>query len=119
MGKNVQVDIFLVLVSWTHGSCNLIGPDCKYVILCWLTFPQQQTLADQTPCVLWFLHMVPCAGLQCVIVVIPDHTYLLLLLCKKLYIPQVKINTIFHRTIINMFLPIILTCFGCLKEPSH
>ena len=33
---------------------------------------------------------------------------------------QVKINTIFQRRIVNIFLPISFTiCFGCTKEPSH
>ena len=34
--------------------------------------------------------------------------------------PQVKINNIFERKIVNIFLPISLDlCFGCSKEPSH
>ena len=33
--------------------------------------------------VLWLFLVVPCVILQCVIVVFPDHTYLLLEMCKR------------------------------------
>ena len=34
--------------------------------------------------------------------------------------PQVYINKIFQRKIVNIFLPILLSiCFGCSKEPSQ
>ena len=29
------------------------------------------------------------------------------------------LNKIFERKIVNIFLPIILKCVVCLKEPSH
>ena len=33
---------------------------------------------------------------------------------------QVLINTNFQHTIVNIFLPVILSiCFGCSKEPFH
>ena len=34
--------------------------------------------------------------------------------------PQIKINKITQRKIVNIFLPILFSiCFGCSKEPSH
>ena len=112
------ISCWLLLPSW----CNVSVP-C-FVVHCFVSFLASQSsrwgrqswllyFVCLSVIVLWFFLAVPWVGLQCVIVLFPDHTHLFLL--RRWFCCCVFIVLLFYKT--DFVLPILHKCEESVPNP--